>query len=203
MPTAASRPKHNVLVYVGMLALALAGTVVVLLGVGAMLAERWQVDTSRPVTGSAEQVRVLVHDFATWSDWSSLQANLGPSTHREIRGTPGTVGQQLTWSGALGVATLTMTAVAADSVSYDFHQQDPGEATPRLLGRGTIRWQQEGTGAPVCRVAWHEEVVLDSLLLRWWGWFGAVQDRVKQIQGTSLAGLQQTIDAAAKSPPPK
>jgi hypothetical protein len=184
------------------LVLALAGMVLVYFGVGAMLADRWVVETARTVTAGEDRVRALVQDFARWEDWSSLKANLGAGTRREIGGQPGTAGHRITWSGPLGIATLTMTAADARSIGYDFHLQDPDEAAPRLRGRGTVAWQPEGQGAS-CKVTWHEDVLLDSLPMRWFGWFGALQEHIKQIQGTSLAGLQQTIDAAAKEPPPK
>lgn len=179
--------------------LALAGMVLVYLGVGYMLADRWQVDTTRTVNASAERVGALVKNFATWATWSSMQANLGPNTRREITGQPGTVGQRITWTGSLGTATLTMTTVDATAMGYDFHlrRPDQSEAEAELRGRGALRWRAEGGG---CSVAWHDEALLDSLPLRWFGWFGALQEHVREIQGTSLAGLQQAIDEAGKTP---
>lgn len=182
------------------LVLALAGMVVVFFGVGAMLADRWHVEVSMTVNAGEDRVRALLHDFATWEDWSSLNANLGAGTRREVSGQAGTKGHCIRWSGPLGIATLTMTAVDARSVGYDFHQQDPGETTSRSLGRGTVTWQAGQAGSP-CTVTWRDEGTWDNVVLRWWGWFGAVQEHVKQIQITSLAGLQQTIDAAGKTPP--
>ena len=200
MSTRKSSAKNNVLVYGGIMVLALAGMVLVYLGFGYLLPDRWQVDTKRPVTAPAEQVARLVKDFGTWANWSSMDANLGSGTHREIAGQPGSVGQRITWTGSQGMATLTMTTVDSNSIGYDFHLQNPGETARRLSGQGTVRWQGEGSG---CVVAWHEDVLLETLPLRWFGWFGALQEKVKQIQGTSLAGLQQTIDATGQTPPPK
>jgi len=180
--------------------LALAGMVLVYVGVGYMLADRWHVDTSRAVTAGPDKVAALVKDFRTWENWSSMQANLGAGTKSEITGQPGTAIQRITWTGSLGTATLTMTAVEVDSLAYEFHLRQPDMTEPELRGKGTLRWQADGTGTAV---TWHDEALLDTLPLRWFGWFGALQEKVKQIQGTSLAGLQQTFDAAGKTPAAK
>ena len=79
--------------------LALAGMVLVYLGVGAILANEWQVDATRTVAVSAEEVGALVRDFRNWKKWSSMEARLGPQTTLEVTGEAGTVGHRMTWSG--------------------------------------------------------------------------------------------------------
>jgi len=181
------------------LVLSLAGMVLVYLGVGSILADQWRVDTTRTVVASAEQVAALVRDFNTWKKWSSLEAHLGPQTTLEVTGDPGTIGHRMKWSGNQGLATLTMCAVAADAIEYQFHSQGPGETQLLLRGTGRLEWVAEGTG---CRVHWHDESKWDSLPGRWIGWFGALQERVKEIQGTSLAGIEKAV-AESKQPPGK
>lgn len=181
------------------LVLSLAGMVLVYLGVGSILANEWRVDTTRTVAVSPEEVANLVRDFRTWKKWSSMEARLGPQTTLEITGEAGTVGHRMKWSGNQGQATLTMTAVAAGAIDYQFHSQGPQETQLLLRGTGRVEWVAEGTG---CRVHWHDENKWDNLAGRWIGWFGALQERVKEIQGTSLAGIEKAV-AESKQPPGK
>jgi hypothetical protein len=55
-------------------------------------------------------------------------------------------------------------------------------------GGGSIAWVASGGGS---LVTWVDYGTWDSLVGRWVGWFGALQERVRQVQGTSLEGLQQ------------
>jgi hypothetical protein len=177
--------------------LSLAGMVLVYLGVGSILANEWHVDTTRTVAASAEQVGALVRDFHTWKKWSSMEANLGPQTTLEVTGEPGTIGHQMKWSGSQGLATLTMSAVAPGAIEYQFHSQGPQETQLLLRGRGRVEWVAEGTG---CSVHWRDDAKWDSLAGRWIGWFGAIQERVKEIQGTSLAGIDRVVAESKQSP---
>ncbi|HEU4420182.1 MAG TPA: SRPBCC family protein [Planctomycetota bacterium] len=179
--------------------LALAGMVLVYLGVGAILANEWQVDATRTVAVSAEEVGALVRDFRNWKKWSSMEARLGPQTTLEVTGEAGTVGHRMKWSGNQGQATLTMCAVAPGAIDYEFHSQGPQETQMLLRGKGRVEWVADGTG---CRVHWHDEGKWDSLAGRWIGWFGALQERVKEIQATSLAGIERAV-AESKQPPGK
>jgi hypothetical protein len=184
------------------LVLSLAGMVLVYLGVGSMLANEWRVDTTRTVAASAEQVAALVRDFNSWKKWSSMEARLGPQTTLEVTGDPGVIGHRMKWSGNQGLATLTMTAVTPAYIEYQFHSQGPGETQLLLRGTGRVEWVADGTG---CRVHWHDESKWDSLPGRWIGWFGALQERVREIQGTSLAGIDKAVagQQARGTQPPK
>jgi hypothetical protein len=179
------------------LVLSLAGMVLVYLGVGSILADQWHVDTTRTVAASAEQVGALVRDFSSWKKWSTMEAQLGPQTTLEVTGEPGAVGQRMKWSGNQGLATLTMYAVAPGAVEYQFHSQGPEETQLLLRGKGRVEWVADGSG---CRVHWHDEARWDSLAGRWIGWFGALQERVKEIQGTSLAGIERVVSESKQSP---
>ena len=169
---------------------ACVGMVLVYFGVGVILADEWHVDSARTIQVPPAKVAALVQDFGTWHDWSSMEADLGPQTQRTVTGTAGTAAHRITWSGSQGVAMLTIAAAGPDFVAYDFHAQGPGEDQPVWRGRGRIEWSPDGAG---CRVRWHDESRWDSLPGRWIGWFGALQERVRQIQGTSLEGLEQAL----------
>ncbi|MFM1871765.1 MAG: hypothetical protein RL398_1187 [Planctomycetota bacterium] len=172
--------------------LAMAGMILVYYGVGMLLANDWHVETTRTVPAPAAKVLPLVQDFATWKDWSQMDANLGPETTREVAGKAGEVGHEIVWKGAQGSARLTLSAVAADSVQYEFWRQLPGETAASLRGVGTIRWRAADSAT---EVTWRDDGTWDSLPGKWIGWFGALQERMRQIQTSSLSGLEQ---AAAK-----
>jgi hypothetical protein len=170
------------------LVFSLAGLIVVVMGVGQLLAKDWRVTTERVLPASPERVGALVRDCQSWPRWCKLDIQLGPQTTREITGTPGEAGQRVTWSGARGKVVLEVTAVAADSLDYRIAYEVQDGAPP---GRGRFAWQPDGAG---CRLVWSDEGSYANVLLRWFGWFGALQERVKQIQGSSFVALQGELD---------
>ncbi|MCP4039626.1 MAG: hypothetical protein GY733_21970, partial [bacterium] len=133
----------------------------------------------------------LITDFAAWQEWSGMTVELGAGMKREISGAVGEVGHRVSWTGAQGTAILRMSKIAPGRVDYDFLSRRGEEPEPTLVARGHITWRAEGDGT---RVAWHDEGELRNLIERWIGWFGALQEQVRQIQGTSLAGLQKAVD---------
>lgn len=173
--------------------LALAGMVLIFLGVGSMLPDQWHVEASRVIQAPPAKVVALLQDFQTWEKWSSLKAEMGAGTQRVVSGTPGTVGHRVTWTGPHGTAMLTVASIDAESLTYDFHIQVPPAPEPQRKGQGRLRWVAEGDG---CRVTWRDDGTWDGLALRWFGWYGALQEQVKQVQGTSLAGLQREFEEA-------
>ncbi len=180
------------------LVFSLAGIILVGVGVGQLLADTWQVTTKRLLTASPEQVAALVNDFATWQKWSQADANLGPQTTRTVVGTAGAVGQQIVWSGPKGKATLTLSAATANSLDYQFNFQFAGEAAaPTPRGGGRVEWRAEGAGA---EIRWVDSGAWDGLAGRWVGWFGALQEKVRQVQSSSLEALQQQLNEPAVPP---
>lgn len=169
----------------------LAGSVLVFFLVGMLLADSWQVQASRSIPATAEQVAAKVVDLGQWSDWSALDFQLGNPTEQEVRGVAGQSGQIATWSGPMGVASLELTRVASESVDYLIHYQY-GASEQSLGGRfvGSISWQPEEL---TTMVAWVETGELDSFVQRWSNWFGALQDKVQQVQRSSLAGLAESL----------
>lgn len=173
--------------------LTLAAAVLMVLGVGQLLADEWRVETTRTLPASTERVGALLRDLGTWEGWSELKVNLGPQTSREVRGTAGTAGQQVVWTGAKGRATLTLRTVADDVVEYEYGYQYDGEtsASPSpARGTGRIVWVAAGDG---CRVTWSDGGRWGSWALRWVGWFGALQERARQTQAASLTGLELAL----------
>jgi hypothetical protein len=178
------------------LVLALAGTILIFYGVGMLLADRWYVETTRTVPAPVTKVVPLLGNFATWADWSQMNANLGPETTREVTGQPGTVGHQITWRGAQGHARLVLAGVADNRLQYEFWRQAPGETAAVLRGHGSVRWEAvPGASADTTatEVTWRDDGTWDNLAGRWIGWFGALQERMRQIQTSSLTGLEAAV----------
>lgn len=178
--------------------LSLAGSVLVFVGVGQVLASEWTVSTTRVIPVSAQQVSAPVVDMTRWADWIALEFPLGNPTTREVRGEAGQAGQQILWSGPLGKAAVTLDAVTADGVDYRIQYgfgSGEEEGTFRAGGKftGSIQWQADGDGVAV---TWSEHGEMGSLIERWSNWFGALQDKVHQIQRASLESLAQHLDAA-------
>jgi hypothetical protein len=174
--------------------LAMAGMVLVYLGVGQVLATAWQVETTRSLGAKPEDVAALVGDLRTWSEWASTDANLGPETVRAVEGTPATPGHRIVWSGQMGKAMLTLTAITPNSVDYSFGLQAPGGPDEAGRGSGRVEWRVD---AGRCEVRWIDRGTWNNLPERWYGWFGALQEKVRQFQTTSLTGLQARLDTLA------
>ncbi|MCR9247875.1 MAG: SRPBCC family protein [bacterium] len=174
------------------LVLALAATIVVFVGVGYLLTDRWQVDTDRLISAAPARVQTLVSDFNTWPDWSGMKVELGAGMERRISGDAGQVGHQIEWIGAQGTATLRLSAVAGEQVDYEFLTRRAEDPQAAVVAHGHIAWTAEGESAT--RVRWHDEGKLQNLIERWIGWFGALQEQVRQIQGVSLTGLQRAVE---------
>lgn len=165
----------------------LAGLILVFYAVGSLLADRWWVQTERVVGGAPAAVAALVGDLRTWEQWAAVQVELGPGTTRSFEGEPGKVGQRLVWNGPRGKAALAVTAIDAGGMAYAIGF-DVAEAGQKATG--SVRWTADGER---CRVTWRDEGVHANLFLRWFGWFGALQERVRQFQSTSFAGLEQQL----------
>jgi hypothetical protein len=176
--------------------LTLAATILVYLGVGQLLASSWTVETVRTLTASPAAVGAKVLDLASWQGWCAADANLGEPTVRTVTGTPGAVGQRIVWTGPKGEASLLVTALSPNSLEYRYgHRQGGPEPVERELGTGAVSWEAEGA---VTRLRWRDGGVWDNLPGKWVGWFGALQQRYQQVQGSSLVALEQLLAA----PPP-
>ncbi|MGC3970441.1 MAG: SRPBCC family protein [Pirellulales bacterium] len=165
----------------------LAGLVLVVVGVGLLLARDWQVETVRVLRAPPALVEALIRDLRNWEKWSAIEVDLGPQTARKVVGEAGP-GQRVEWSGPLGKAVLTATAVSASALDYTIGVT--GEDAPSPV-RGHLDWQADGAG---CRVRWVDEGSFANLLLRWFGWFGALQERIKQIHASGLSELQAQVE---------
>jgi hypothetical protein len=173
------------------LVFSLAGMVVVVLGIGLLLADSWQVQTSRTIPVPPARVGAVVGDLATWASWSAIEVQLGPQTERVVEGTAGTAGQRIVWTGPQGRWALTVTALAPDALEYAFARADVAAAP--AAGGGRVTWAAEADGT---RVTWMDRGTWDTVVLRWFGWFGAVQQRVQQMQGSSLVALAERLERA-------
>lgn len=178
---------HTRFVMVVLLA-SVAAVLVVFFGVGSLLARDWQVETVRTLRGDGQRLAALVRDLAVWPQWAAIAIDRGPQTERSIVGAPGSGEQRIVWKGPRGDVALVANAVGERSIDYWIGTPDAA-STP--WARGHLEWQVEGDG---CRVRWVEGGPFEDLVMRWIGWFGAAQERVKQIQGSSLVALQQELE---------
>lgn len=179
-------------------ALALGAMVLVFLVVGQLLSDTWEVKTTRTVKASPERVGAVLGDLSTWESWYATKVNLGNPTKSEVRGAPGTVGHALVWTGPKGTLSLTFTAVRPGAIAYDVaYDYGAGEADGRKGGRGPgrIDYAAQGDG---CTVTWTDGGIWGDMMLRWFGWFGALQEGCKQIHNASLTGLQLQLEEATK-----
>lgn len=171
--------------------LTLAGSVLVFLLVGLVLADSWQVKTSRTIPTTSARVAAMITDLSQWSEWSALDFRLGNPTTREVTGAVGTVAQLATWRGPMGVATVKLTRVDADAVDYAIgYKYGPEGQSFGGKFTGTIEWHEAGESI---EVTWTENGELANLMQRWSNWFGALQDKVQQVQRSSLAGMEENI----------
>jgi hypothetical protein len=182
-------PQESVLKVV---VLVLAGFVLVYLGVGNFLAKSWTVTSQAVVQGAPERVAAAVADLGAWSTWSPLDVPLGPETRREVSGQAGAVGQSITWRGPQGTMTLKLVEVTPSHVDYVLRAGDQGGPDLKI---GRIAWVAVADGT---RIEWREGGFFPDFAARWFGWFGAIQERVRAFQQASLAGLQRAIQPTAK-----
>lgn len=176
--------------------LSMAGMILVFLLVGSMLASRWSVDTHRVLAAKPDRVAAAVLDFGTWQDWCRLEVTMGPETQREVQGKPGEVGHALVWTGRVGTARLELSKAEAGRAEFVFHLQMQGEVAWLLGTHSVITWTAEGDGT---KVDWLDEGEFDTLALRWFGWFGAIQEGRRQSQVSSLQGLERFAAAPTGS----
>ena len=169
--------------------LSLAGTVLVFLGVGQVLANEWTVSTTHVVSSDEARVAAAVQSLRRWQEWSSLEFPLGNPTERQVTGDSGAVGQEVVWSGPLGKAAVTFDAVTPRSIEYriGFVLQG-GNVGGKYTG--SIAWEPRDGGVAV---TWTEHGKMSSLVERWSNWFGALQDKVQQIQQASLLSLDNHL----------
>lgn len=187
-------PKNNVL---WVLVMALLGMICVFFGVGFLLTEHWHVETTRSLQGTPAAFAGKLGDFSTWASWADFKADLGPQTERVVEGTPGQVGHRVRWQGPAGQASLELAVVEANRIEYVFRTRPTGESADLTAGRGSVRWQ---AGATTTEVTWRDEGTWPNLAGRWVGWFGGLQERVRQIQTSSLEGLQRAVQPEPQLP---
>ena len=172
--------------------LVLAGFVLDYLGVGNFLAKAWTVTSQAVVQGAPERVAAAVADLGSWSTWSPLDVPLGPETRREVSGQAGAVGQRITWRGPQGTMTLELVRVTPADIGYVLRAGEQGGPDLKF---GRIAWDAVAEGT---RIEWTESGFFPDFAARWFGWFGAIQERVRAFQQASLAGLQRAIQPTAK-----
>lgn len=183
----AAMPRSFVIVLFVML-----GVLGVYFGIGACLPDHWQVATTRSLPCSLAMVQEQVGDLSRWQQWCGMNVTLGANTVCQASGTPGSSEQQLVWRGSQGtVDLLVLDYTPTRGIRYELGMQRQAEARS-ALGTGSIEWQEQDGEV---RVTWTEGGRFDSYPARWSGWFGAVQEHVRQNQEAGLGLLGQQLDA--------
>ncbi len=176
-------------------AVTLAATILFGLVISMNLQDRWEVTTVRTIKTKPERLAAVLGDLSTWDRWYAAKVDLGNPTKATVEGTPGTVGHALVWTGPMGKASLTFTSVAPGAIGYDYGVVvSDGQKGGR--GTGSVRYTAAGDS---CTVTWIDGGVWDGMLARWFGWFGALQERCKQIHSASFTELQVYLDEQAKA----
>ena len=178
-------------------AVTLAATILFGLVVSMNLQDRWEVATVRTIQCKPDRLAAVLGDLSTWERWYAAKVDLGNPTKATVEGAPGTVGHALVWTGPKGKASLSFTSVAPGSIVYDYGVViSDGQKGGR--GTGSVRYAAAGEG---CTVTWTDGGSWDGIVARWFGWFGALQERCKQIQAASLVDLQVYLEEQAKAAP--
>ena len=99
--------------------LALASTVLVFLLVGLLLADRWQVRTTRTIAAPVERLQPLLVNLRLWPQWSVIDFELGNPTTREFQGEPAQANQSATWRGPQGIATVIWSYPRGEAITKD------------------------------------------------------------------------------------
>ena len=170
---------------------ALVGVVALFFGLGSILPQQWVVETSAHVPAEPPRVVALLADFGSWQKWSTL-ANSGRSSESvAVEGAPGTVGHQLAWRATDKEAVLRLARVDKGGIEYDFLSRLGAGEPLTALGHGSVRVEPDSGGAIV---HWTDSAQITGFAQRWFAWFGAQQESVKQSQQASLAKLATVLE---------
>jgi hypothetical protein len=172
------------------LVLVLAGFVVVYFAIGSILPAQWRVESTQLIAAEPARILPLLQDFSTWERWSDVQAVPGANSKRTVEGQAGQPGHRLRWVGAQGEAAFTLVRAGPDGIAYAYTVRLPEDQEARLRGTGSITIEVVAEGT---RVTWRDESKADSLPLRWFCWFGALQEAVRRAQVGSLGGLGRAV----------
>ncbi|GAB4155412.1 MAG: hypothetical protein Fur0037_23850 [Planctomycetota bacterium] len=165
---------------------AVAAVLAAWFGVGSYLPDRWHVETTRILAADASAIGAELSDLSRWRGWLGQPFVLGAVTDCRAAGTPGTAGQSLTWRGSKGRVVLAIEALdLAGSLSYELRMRTDRDSFS--LGGGRLTWEPQGTGRTL--VSWSEHGTFDTLSSRWAGWFGALQEHVREQQQAALGRL--------------
>jgi hypothetical protein len=169
---------------------ALAGTVALWFGVGAVIPDHYQVRTKVAIAAPPERVVPLLADFRSWRDWSALASTVRADTEFGVEGDAGVPGHRIVWRAGSQTAVLQLTAAGAGGIEYDFLSREGGDGAAVRHGHGVITARSNGVGS---EVEWSEEMWPQGLQ-RWFAWFGAQQEAVRRFQETSLGALRTRLE---------
>jgi uncharacterized protein YndB with AHSA1/START domain len=173
---------------------AVAGTVALWFGVGAVIPDHYEVATTITIAAPPERVVPLLADFRSWRDWSALASTVRADTEFRVEGDAGVPGHRIVWRAGSQEALLQLTAAGAGGIEYDFLSRVDQDSAMTRHGHGFITAHADGAGSAV---AWREEMWPQGLQ-RWFAWFGAQQDAVRRFQAASLGALRARFEKPAK-----
>jgi hypothetical protein len=173
------------------LAIAVAAVVAIYFGVGALLPDQWQVESSLRMPAPPARVQPLLADFQAWLQWATLEGTARSDTTVAVENPPATVGHRIVWRSAGREAMLVLTRVGEGVVEYDFLSRMDAAEELAPIEHGTLTVAAEGDGS---LVRWREVGRVDAFHRRWFAWFGAQQEAARKFQEASLARLKVRLE---------
>lgn len=175
----------------------LVGSVIlaVILGGGVLMGRGWQVERSRVVRASPEQLHARLVDLRGWRDWASTDAARDPACTWTWGGDAGEPGSWMQWSGApCGQGRVIITdADPRRGVWLDDRLGPPDDAgASTKSGSESFTFEAEGTGT---RVTWRQEGATRGVAA---GWLRPlVERRLEEHMERALAALARLVEAEA------
>lgn len=170
---------------------AIVGVVALWFGISSILPQQWQVETTISVPAPPGRVLPLLRDFGAWRRWSTISTAQRADTKVAVEGEPGQAGHRLTWQTGGNQGELRMVAAGPEGVDYEVWSRLGVGTTPVRIGTGAIRVAPEDGGS---RIVWRDQGRAEAFVDRWFAWFGAQQEGVRQMQESGLTRLRVELE---------
>lgn len=170
------------------LALAFAGFVVVVLGVGLLLPSAWQTQRSTEIKAGSEHILPFIETPKLWLDWAPWTPTRYPGMTVNYEGPERGAGARWSWTGEKsGSGSLTITR-SDPTYGIDFDLEFDGHEP----SKGSIRFEPIGDGTKVTWSMWGDMGM--SPVGRY---FGLLMDSMMQADfETGLTNLETQAEAA-------
>lgn len=113
---------------------------------------KYHVEKSTTIEASVDSIRPLIADFNNWPKWSPWNI-IEPDCPMEVEGTPGEVGQKMSWDGkVIGSGTNTLAEIDGNDFHYDLAFLKPwkSQAKTKLVlseegGNTKVTWTMDSS----------------------------------------------------------